>query len=139
MALRRSVGELAATLLSIARTRFELFALEAAEQKSQLIQLIGFVLGALLFFTLAVLVFSIAVALYFWPSDYRYPALFVLALVYAVLGIVLVLLMRRTLTRASPPFAATLEELQHDIDLVEGLAGSDKAEAPHYPGQQRSS
>lgn len=137
MALRQSVGELAATLMSIGRTRFELFALEASVQKSHLLQVIGLVFGALLFFTLAVLVFSVAVALYFWPSDYRYTALFVLALVYAVLGLIMFLLMRRALRRASTPFSATLEELQRDIALVESLASSD-TKTHHYSRQEPS-
>ncbi len=131
MALRESVGELAATLMSIVRTRVELFILEASDQKSHLIQLVGLVFGALLFLTLAVLVFSIAVALYFWPSDYRYTALFVLAAVYAALGLILFLLMRRALAQASTPFSATLEELRQDIELVEGLARSDEKANPY--------
>lgn len=137
MALRQSVGELGAALMSIVRTRLELFALEASEQKSHLIQLIGLAFGALLFLTLAVLVFSIAIALYFWPSDYRYTALFVLALVYAVTGLVLFLLVRRTLTQVSVPFSATLEELQHDIALVENLAHS-KSRSSRHAGQDES-
>src|SRR3546814_7491131 len=61
MALRQSVGDLACTLLSIVRTRLELFSLEASEQKVNLIAILGMAFGALLFLTLAVLVFSIAV------------------------------------------------------------------------------
>lgn len=131
MALRESVSELAATLMSIVRTRVELFILEASDQKSHLIQLVGLVFGALLFVTMAVLVFSIAVALYFWPSDYRYTALFVLAAFYAALGLILFLLMRRALALASTPFSATLEELRQDIELVEGLARSDEKANPY--------
>lgn len=125
MALRQSVGELGATLISIVRTRLELISLEAAGQKSHLIRLAGLGFGALLFLTLAVLVFSLAVALYFWPSDYRYTALFVLALIYAILGLGLVVGLRHVLASEPAPFSATLEELQRDIELVEGLARSD--------------
>lgn len=131
MALRQSVSALAASLMSIVRTRLELFVLEASEQKSNLIQLIVLAFVGLLFVTLAVLVFSIAVALYFWPSDYRYTALFVLALVYAVLALIFFLLVRRTLAQVSDPFSATLEELKRDIALVEDLAHS-KSDARHH-------
>lgn len=130
MALRQSVSALAASLMSIARTRFELFALEASEQKSNLVQLVAFAFVALLFVAMAVLVFSIAVALYFWPSDHRYTALFVLALIYAVLALIFFILLRRTLAQASNPFSATLEELQRDIALVEDLAHS-KGQSNH--------
>lgn len=135
MALRQSVSALAASLMSIVRTRLELFVLEATEQKSNLIQLIGLAFAALLSVTLAVLVFSIAVALYFWPSDYRYTALFVLALIYAVLALVFFLLVRRTLAQVSSPFSATLDELQRDIALVEDLAHSkNDADSHSRPG-----
>src|SRR5690625_2025114 len=131
MALRRSIGELAATLLSLVRTRLELLSIVAAGQKSHLIRLAALAFGALLFLTLALLVFSIAVALYFWPSDHRYTALFVLALVYAVLGVLLFFWVRRTLVREPMPFSATLEELQRDIELVEGLVHSDERGSRH--------
>src|SRR5690554_1586030 len=124
MALRQSVSALTASLMSIVRTRFELFVLEASEQKSNLIGLVVLAFVGLLFVTLAVLVFSIAVALYFWPSDYRYTSLFVLALVYAVLALIFFLLARRKVAQASNPFAATLDELRQDIALVEELAHS---------------
>lgn len=138
MALRQSVGELASALLSIVRTRLELFALEASAQKSHLILAAGLAFGGLLFSTLAVLVFSIAVALYFWPSDYRYVALFVLALAYAVLGVVLFWIVRRKLTRAPVPFSATLEELRRDIALVDRLRDADSDEHRYPPGKETS-
>src|SRR5690625_7274940 len=117
MALRQSVGELTATLISIVRTRIELFSLEAAGQKAHLIRLIGFAFAALLFLALAVLAFSVAVALYFWPSDHRYTALFVLALVYSVAGRVFVRCVRLLLRYALTSLPACLEAPQHDIAL----------------------
>jgi|SRR5690625_693616 len=138
MALRQSVGELTATLISIVRTRIELFSLEAAGQKAHLIRLIGFAFAALLFLALAVLVFSVAVALYFWPSDHRYTALFVLALVYAVAGLVFFLCVRQSLRHAMPPFAATLEELQHDIAMVQDMAHPESRSRRHSGPGPRS-
>lgn len=128
MALRQNVGELASTLLSVVRTRLELFALEAGGQKSHLVAVLGFAFGALLFLTLAVLVFSIAVALYFWPTDQRYLALGLLALVYCCLGIWMFLVVRRKLVHAPMPFAATLDELRRDLALVERLRDPDDAD-----------
>ena len=121
MALRQTVGGLAATLMSIVRTRAELFMLEAAEQKSNVLALLGMALGALLFFTLALLVFTATVALYFWPTEDRYMALAILAAVYLVLGLGLLLTLRHRLVNAPSPFAATLDELRRDIELVERL------------------
>lgn len=121
MALRQTVGGLAATLLSILRTRFELFALEAAEQKANVLALLGMAFGALLFLTLALLVFTGTVAVYFWPTEERYLALAVLALVYLLIGLGLLWAVRNRLVNGPAPFAATLDELRRDIELVERL------------------
>lgn len=137
MALRQSVGELAATLLSMMRTRLELFALEASGQKSHVVRIMSLTFGALLFGAMAVLVLSIAVVLYFWPSEYRYVAMFALAGIYAALGLILFVLLRRTLTHASVPFSATLEELRRDIALVERLNDADPA-SHRYTKHQES-
>lgn len=121
MALRQSVGDLACTMLSIVRTRLELFSLEASEQKAQLIVILGMAFGALLFLTLAVLVFSLAVALYFWPTEQRYVALSLLTLFYAVLGVGLFWGVRYKLLFSPMPFSATIDELRRDLALADRL------------------
>lgn len=117
MALRQTVGGLTATFLSILRTRFELFALEAAEQKANVLVLLGLAFGALIFLALALLVFTATVAVYFWPTEDRYVALAILAGVYLLIGAGLVLAARSRLN-GSTPFAATLDELRRDVELV---------------------
>lgn len=133
MALRQSVGDMACTFLSIVRTRLELFALEASGQKAHLIAILGMAFGALLFLTLAVLVFSIALALYFWPTDQRYMALGALALAYGILGFGLLWAVRRKLLFAPMPFAATVEELKRDLALVERLREPESGIPSHGP------
>lgn len=134
MALRQSVGDLACTLLSIVRTRMELFSLEATEQKGRLVVLMGLTAAALLFLTLAVLVFSIAVAVYFWPTDQRYMALCVLAACYLILGIGFLLAVRSKLVHGAMPFAATIDELRRDLALAERLREpSDSSRAGREP------
>ncbi|MBB5215160.1 phage holin family protein [Parapusillimonas granuli] len=130
MALRQSVGDLACTLLSIVRTRIELFSLEASEQKGRLVVLMGLTAAALLFLTLAVLVFSIAVALYFWPTEQRYMALCVLALCYLVIGAGFLWAVRRKLVHGAMPFAATIDELRRDLALAERLREPSDAARP---------
>ena len=71
MSLRQRVGDLSSIAISIVRTRLELFALEAGEQKASLLKLLALLFGALLFSTLALLVFSLLIALFFWPTEYR--------------------------------------------------------------------
>jgi uncharacterized membrane protein YqjE len=121
MPLRKSLLGVASSLVELGRTRFELLALEASAEKGRLLKLLGCSFAALLFLTLAVLVFSIMVAVYFWPTDERYMALGVLAAVYAVLGVILLYIVRRTLTLGPAPFAATLEELARDAQLLDRL------------------
>ncbi|MFP3741281.1 phage holin family protein, partial [Burkholderia sp. SIMBA_019] len=73
------------------RTRLELLALEAAGEKARLLKLLGMAFAALLFLTLAVLVFTITIAVAFWPTEDRYLALGLLAALYLVVGVVLLL------------------------------------------------
>ena len=128
MALRKSLLGVASSLIELGRTRFELLALEASAEKARLLKLLGCSFAALLFLTLAVLVFSILVAGYFWPTDERYMALGALAAIYAVLGLGLLYAVRRMLTVGPAPFAATLEELARDVQLLEHLRAQAKAE-----------
>jgi uncharacterized membrane protein YqjE len=121
MALRQSVGDLASTLLSILRTRLELFSLEAAEQKGRVVVLMGLAAAAILFFVLAVFVFTAAVAVYFWPTEDRYLALCVLALCYLVLAAGFSWAIRSQLVHGGLPFAATIDELRRDMTLAERL------------------
>ncbi|MVW79550.1 phage holin family protein [Bordetella sp. 02P26C-1] len=118
MGLRTSVSGVASSLIGLLRTRLELLALEAAEEKTRLVKVLGMAFAALLFVTLAVLVFTVMVAVAFWPTENRYMALGVLAAVYAVLGIGLLLALRRQLLFGPVPFAATIEELGRDADLL---------------------
>jgi uncharacterized membrane protein YqjE len=118
MGIRTSVTGVASSLMGLLRTRLELLALEAAEEKTRLVKILGMAFAALLFATLAVLVFTVMVAVAFWPTDNRYMALGVLAAVYAVLGIGLLLAVRRQLLFGPVPFAATIEELGRDADLL---------------------
>lgn len=126
MALRHSIGDLASTVLSMVRTRLELFSLEAAGEKSRLIRLLCMAFGALLLMSLALLVFSIAVALYFWPTEERYLAIGVLALIYAVAGLGLFWGVWHSLSNGPAPFSATLDELRRDISLAERLREPDE-------------
>lgn len=119
MSLRTSVFGVAASLVGLLRTRLELLALEAGNEKLRLLKTLGMAFAALLFLTLAVLVFTVAIAVAFWPTEDRYLALGCLAAIYGVIGVVLLFLVRRGLLEGPLPFSATLEELGRDADLLE--------------------
>ncbi len=95
--------------------------LEAAEQRANVLAMLGMAFAALIFLLLAVLVFTVMIALYFWPTEDRYVALAVLAFVYFVLGVGLLVALRSRLVNGPTPFSATLDELKRDVDLMERL------------------
>ena len=119
MGLRKSVFGVASSLVGLLRTRLELLALEASDEKARLLKLLGMAFAALLFLTLAVLVFTVTVAVAFWPTEDRYLALGLLAAFYGIVGVVLLLMVRHGLVYGAPPFSATLEELARDAELLD--------------------
>ena len=124
MALRQSAGDLLGTLGSMLQTRFELFSLEAAGQREHLTRSLALMLVGGLLLTLALLVFSLTIALLFWPTEYRYWALGVLTLVYAISGAWILLRVRKSFLEQPAPFSATLEELRMDLALLDKLRSS---------------
>jgi uncharacterized membrane protein YqjE len=129
MTLRQSVGDIGCTVLAIFRTRLELAAVEAGQQKARLARIMVMLFGALLFSTLALLVFTLFIALLFWPTEYRYWAIASLFVVYAVLGLSFGLTVMRRLNSGSYPFEATVEEIKKDIQVIENLRQSSRDEA----------
>lgn len=125
MAIKQSVGQLAATLLSIVRTRLELFSIEATEQRSRLLTLLGMLFGALLFLTLGIVVFSLMIGLFFWSTPYRYVALAGLALVYLLVGGWFLYRIRKNLRDEPGPFAVTIDELRRDMAVFERVSQAD--------------
>ena len=85
--------------------------------------------GALLFSTLALLVFTLFIALLFWPTEYRYWAIASLFVVYAVLGVSFGLIVMRRLNSGSYPFEATVEEIEKDIQVIDNLRQSSRDES----------
>ncbi|CAB3735706.1 phage holin family protein [Achromobacter kerstersii] len=130
MGLRKSVFGVASSLVGLVRTRLELLALEAADEKSRLLKLLGMAFAALLFLTLAVLVFTVTVAVLFWPTEDRYLALGLLAAFYGIVGVALLLVVRHGLVYGAPPFAATLEELGRDAELLERIRDAQDDDPP---------
>lgn len=131
MSLRQRVGALSITAISIVRTRLELFALEAGEQKASLLKLLALLFGALLFSTLALLVFSLLIALIFWPTEYRYWAIGALIIFYGGLGAIMFISIANKLSKGPMPFSATLEELGRDIQMLDSLRSDDKKGPGH--------
>lgn len=128
MSLRQGLSAISQAVLAILRTRLEIFALEASQQKANLLALFALFAAALLFSTLAILVFSLFIALLFWPTDYRYWAIGGLMALYALLALWAGLKLLRKLNHDPLPFATTLEELGRDLKMLERLRAESKDE-----------
>lgn len=139
MTIRSSLAASAGDLVAILRTRLEIFSAELSEEKSRAVLLVGMALAGMLLLTLAVLVFTLWIAALFWPTDYRYWALAGLALIYALAGLILLLIVRHRLINDPPPFEVTVEELERDAWMFKRLAArasSSNGEAnKSMPGQ----
>jgi uncharacterized membrane protein YqjE len=136
MTWRKTVLGISSTLVRLLRTRLEIFALEAADEKLRIIKLFSLAFAGLQLLMLALLIFTIMVAVFFWPGENRYPVLALLTAVYGLVGIILLVTMRRLL-RGPAPFAVTLEELGRDAELLNQIRhapANDKLKKPRMAG-----
>jgi len=118
--LGRAFSDLAAQLAALAGTRLELFGLEARDAGDRLLCRLATLLAAAVFLLLALLVATLALALLFWPTEYRYLALGLLALLYAALGAGLAAWLVHRLKRDPDPFSVTAEVLREDARALAG-------------------
>ncbi len=121
MTIRETLGGAASDIVAMLHTRIELFSIELEQEKSRLFCLLGVAFAALLFLVLALLVFSFFVVALFWDSNYRLLVIGLLAALYALIGFVLVGVVRYRLKTHPAPFEATIDELRRDADLFSVL------------------
>lgn len=107
-------------LTGLTRTRLELLGLEALDFRDRLLGRLALLLAAAFLFLVALLVATSAFALYVWPHEYRFTALGLLALLYAVVGAGLALWLRHLLHTDPNPFSATLDVLKEDAGALSG-------------------
>lgn len=134
MSFTRSIVGVSRTLVSIVKTRLELFAVEVSQQRTALVQMLMLAFGSMLFLTLALLVFTLLIALLFWPTEYRYWAIAILFLSYALLGGLMGYSLIRRLKSDEYPFQATLEELRRDVQSIENLCNKPAPQADSEDG-----
>ena len=116
--LGRAVSDLAAQSAALLGTRLELFSLEARDAGGRLLCRLAVLLTAGVLLLLAVLVGTLTVALIFWPTEYRFWALGLLTLLYALSGIGLVCWLLRRLRLDPDPFAVILGVLRDDLQAL---------------------
>ena len=128
--LGRALSDLAAQLAALLGTRLELFGLEARDIGDRLLCRLAALLAAAVFLLLALLVASLTVALIFWPTEYRFWALGLLAVFYAVLGGGLACWLVGRLRRDPDPFAVTVDVLRADAQALGVGIASDAGHDP---------
>jgi len=108
-----AMAQLGASALAMLRTRLELASVEFAEAREHikdmvLLAAIGTVLGLF-----ALLFASLFVIAWFWDT-YRLAAVGGVTLFYIAITVLVFARLRKISRDAPAPFAATLEELEHD-------------------------
>jgi len=112
-----ALSQLAASLVALLHTRFELLTVEFEEERERAKDLVVLTVIATVFFSFALIVLSVLVVFLFWDT-HPVGALVGVTLVYLAIGAAaLVVLLRSRDTR---PFAATLAELERDVQSLRG-------------------
>jgi uncharacterized membrane protein YqjE len=130
----RSGRRMLAILVSMARTRLNLLAIEIMEEKSRIWLLLLLTALCLLFTFMALLTLSLLIVVAFW--EHRLLAIGGLLAFYLLAAGVSALVLRHRAKSGSPLFSSTLRELSRDADELEGASETD--ELDFDAGQHRT-
>ena len=111
----QSLRNLAATLVAILRTRFELVATELEEERIRLLQLLFWAAGALFVFGVGILLVVFLLVAVFWDS-YRIITIVTLAIIFLAAGVGMAFVVRRLMLARPKLFSSSLDELAKDRD-----------------------
>jgi uncharacterized membrane protein YqjE len=115
--LSGALSQLAASVVALMHTRFELLTVEFEEERERTKELLMLIVVATVFLSFALVVFSVLIVVLFWQT-YPVTAIVCVLLVYAAIGGgALIAVRRRTHAR---PFGATLSELEKDAAWFRG-------------------
>ena len=104
---------LAATLVALLQTRFELLVTEFEEERIRLLRLLLWIAGALAFLGAGILMLVVLVLAVFWDS-YRITAIVVLAGIFLAVGIGMAIGVHNRMHAQSRLFSASRDELARD-------------------------
>ncbi|QJT08163.1 phage holin family protein [Oceanidesulfovibrio marinus] len=104
-------------ILALGRNRLELVGVEAREESLLLLRLLILAAAAFLFLALAVVVGTFTV-IYAVGPEHRLTALVCATALFAIIGVILVLVTRMKVRNAKPPFSQTVAELRKDEDCL---------------------
>jgi len=112
-----ALSQLAASLVALLHTRFELLTIEFEEERERAKDLVVLTVIATVFFSFALIVLSVLVVFLFWDT-HPVGALVGVTLVYLAIGAAALIVLQRS--RDTRPFAATLAELEKDVQALRG-------------------
>lgn len=115
--LMASLRNLAAHAVAILRTRLDLLATEFQEERLRLAQVAFWSVLALVFLSVAVVMFTLLIVVVFWDT-HRVTVVALLAVGYLVLGLGIGFWVRSRLRSKSPLFSASLAQLAKDHEQL---------------------
>lgn len=119
MVLTETVGRIGSTLVSMARTRLELAAVEAREEAQALLGFAAWTLLAVFLGAGAFLLAALFVIVLFW-DEHRLLAIGAMAGVFALAALLILAKVRAGFAARAPMLAATRAELGKDIAFIKG-------------------
>ena len=111
--LLSSIKSLAATGASIVQTRLELLSADVQIARSKFISLLVMIVCALFFLFFGLVMLSLLIVIYSWESD-RMLALGLLTSGFIAIGLILAILIMRSLRTMPKLFEASIAELAKD-------------------------
>jgi uncharacterized membrane protein YqjE len=111
--LLSSIKNLVATGASIAKTRLELLSVDVQIAQSKFISLLVMIVCALFFLFFGLVMLSLLIVIYSWESD-RMLALGLLTSGFIAIGLILAILIVRSLRTMPKLFEASIAELAKD-------------------------
>ncbi|MBL8474373.1 MAG: phage holin family protein [Rhodocyclaceae bacterium] len=114
-----SLRRFAQTSVELLHNRLALLTVEWQEEKRRIGLFVGYALAAMMLLGFGLLFVAVLITVALWDTN-RLFALGVGAAVLLTAGVFCALTARQWLSKAAAPFAATLEELQHDRDRLAG-------------------
>jgi uncharacterized membrane protein YqjE len=111
--LLSSIKNLAATGASIAQNRLELLSVDVQIARSKFISLLVMIVCALFFLFFGLVMLSLLIVIYSWESD-RMLALGLLTITFITIGLILAILIMRSLRTMPKLFEASIAELAKD-------------------------
>ncbi|MBV2234490.1 MAG: phage holin family protein [Sterolibacterium sp.] len=111
---------LLADTLALLRTRGELFVVELAEERLRLARIVLFGAMAFFFLSFGLVMLTIFLTVLLWDS-HRLLVIGICTSLFLGSGLLALLAIHRQLRRGSRLFAASLQELEQDIEMLQGV------------------